>query len=91
MKVYSLYYKDTFVVAFPNREDTMDYGKKHYDEYAWDCNILEEYLSKSPLVYTPSHYTSLHSLTPPQTIPCNVGDVPYPFTIDYSQKPQTND
>ncbi len=36
MKVYSLYYKDTFVVAFPNREDTMDYGKKHYDEYAWD-------------------------------------------------------
>jgi len=70
MKVYSLYYKDTFVVAFPNREDAIDYGKKYYDEYAWDCNILEEYLSKSPLVYTPSHYTSLHSLTPPQTIPC---------------------
>ena len=70
MKVYSLYYKDTFVVAFPNREDTMNYGKKHYDEYAWDCNILEEYLSKSPLVYTPPHYTSLQSLTPQQTIPC---------------------
>jgi hypothetical protein len=84
MKVYSLYYKDTFVVAFPNREDTMDYGKKHYDEYAWDCNILEEYLSKSPLVYTPSHYTSLHSLTPPQTIPCNPG-----VTL-ISGTPQTN-
>jgi hypothetical protein len=48
MKVYSLYYKDTFVVAFPNREDVIDYGKKYYDEYAWDCNIIEEYLSKSP-------------------------------------------
>jgi len=84
MKVYSLYYKDTFVVAFPNREDTMDYGKKHYDEYAWDCNILEEYLSKSPLVYTPSHYTSLHSLTPPQTIPCKPDITLIPGT------PQTN-
>ena len=84
MKVYSLYYKDTFVVAFPNREDAMDYGKKYYDEYAWDCNILEEYLSKSPLVYTPPHYTSLHSLTPQQTIPCNPGITLIPGT------PQTN-
>ena len=83
MKVYSLYYKDTFVVAFPNREDTMDYGKKHYDEYAWDCNILEEYLSKSPLVFTPPHYTSLHSLTPATTIPCNPGTL-------IPGKPQTN-
>ncbi len=48
MKVYSLYYKDTFVVAFPKREDAVDYGKKYYDEYAWDCNIIEEYLSKTP-------------------------------------------
>jgi hypothetical protein len=77
MKVYSLYYKDTFVVAFPNREDTMDYGKKHYDEYAWDCNILEEYLSKSPLVFTPPHYTSL---TPATTIPCNPGITLIPGT-----------
>jgi hypothetical protein len=62
MKVFSLYYKETFVVAFPNREDAIDYGKKYYDEYAWQCNILEEYLSKTPLVYTPPHYTSLHSI-----------------------------
>ena len=68
MKVYSLYYKDTFVVAFPNREDVVDYGKKHYDEYAWDCNIIEEYLSKSPFTYNiGSPYTPL---TPPNTIPC---------------------
>jgi hypothetical protein len=65
MKVYSLYYKDTFVVAFPNREDTMNYGKKHYDEYAWDCNIVEEYLSRYPLSYTPPYTT----LTPQQTTP----------------------
>jgi len=64
MKVYSLYYKDTFVVAFPNREDTMNYGKKHYDEYAWDCNILEEYLNRTPYqMYTPPYTT-------PNTIPC---------------------
>ena len=71
MKVYSLYYADTFVVAFPNRQDCIEYGIKYYNEHSWDCNILEEYLSKSPLVYTPSHYTSLQSLTPQQTIPCN--------------------
>jgi len=31
MKVYSLYYKDTFVVAFPNRERVVDYGKEWYE------------------------------------------------------------
>jgi hypothetical protein len=68
MKVYSLYYKDTFVVAFPNREDAVDYGKKYYDEYAWDCNIVEEYLSKSPITYNiGSPYTPL---TNPNPIPC---------------------
>ena len=48
MKVYSLYYEDTFVVAFPNRQDCVEYGKKYYDEYSWECNIIEEYLSTSP-------------------------------------------
>ena len=71
MKVYSLYFKEKFVVAFSNREDAIEYGKEYFDKFAWDCNILEEYLSKSPLVYTPPHYTSLQSLTPQQTIPCN--------------------
>ena len=64
MKVYSLYYKETFVVAFPNREDAMDYGKKYYDEYAWDCNILEEYLSKSPLLYSTPYIPPPSSTTP---------------------------
>jgi hypothetical protein len=67
MKVYSLYYKDTFVVAFPDRGSATDYGKIHYADLAWDCNILEEYLNKTPYqMYTPP-YTSL---TPQQTIPC---------------------
>jgi hypothetical protein len=66
MKVYSLYYKDTFVAAFPERKDAIFYGKQFYED-AWDCNIVEEYLSKSPLVYTPPHY---NPLTSPNTIPC---------------------
>lgn len=67
MKIYSLYYKDTFVVAFPNREDAVGYGKKNYGDYAgWDCRIVEEYLSKSPLLYS----TPYTPLTPPNTIPC---------------------
>ena len=64
MKVFSLYYKETFVVAFPNREDAIDYGKKYYDEYAWDCNILEEYLSKSPPLYSTPYIPPASSTTP---------------------------
>jgi hypothetical protein len=77
MKVYSLYYKDTFVAAFSNREESVSYGKIHYKNDPWDCNILEEYLSKSPLVFTPPHYTSL---TPATTIPCNPGITLIPET-----------
>jgi hypothetical protein len=66
MKVYSLYYKDTFLVAFSNREEAVSYGKIHYKNDPWDCNILEEYLSKSPLLYSAPYTT----LTPSQTIPC---------------------
>ena len=87
MKIYSLYYKDTFVVAFPNREDVVDYGKKHYDEYAWDCNILEEYLSKSPFTYNiGSPYTPLTNPNPiPYTIPPIVSKPPasYPDTYPH--------
>ena len=63
MKVYSLYYKENYVASFPNREDGIEYAKKYYPAYddAYECNIVEEYLSKSPLVYSPPHYTSLHS------------------------------
>jgi hypothetical protein len=58
MKVYSLYCNDTFVVAFPNHEGAIQFGKKHYDEYSWECNIIEEYLSKSPLTYNPNPLTN---------------------------------
>jgi hypothetical protein len=81
MKVYSLYYKDTFVVAFPNREDVVAYGKQFYED-AWDCNIVEEYLSKTPYnMHIGSPYTPL---TPQQTIPCNPGITLLPGT------PKTN-
>lgn len=79
MKVFSLYYKDEFVASFPTKESGINYAKKFYPAYddAYECNIVEEYLSKSPIVYTPPHYTSLHSmpckdsgitLTPPPVI-----------------------
>jgi hypothetical protein len=60
MKIYSLYYEGTtYVCSFPTREDCIQFGKQHYD--GWQCDIIEEYLSRSPLVYSPPHYTSLHS------------------------------
>jgi hypothetical protein len=66
MKVYSLYYKGTFMAALPNREDAIALGKMHYgDDAGWDCNIVEEYLSKTP--YNNSPYTPL--TTPSQPIP----------------------
>ena len=64
MKVFSLYFKDKFVVAFPNREDAIEYGKEYYDKYAWDCNILEEYLSKSPPLYSTPYIPPPSSTTP---------------------------
>jgi hypothetical protein len=87
MKVYSLYYKEEFVAAFSNRGWAVDYGKLHYPDSAWDCNIVEEYLSKSP-----PHYTSLHSLTPQQTTPCNPGITLMPGTpqINNSVRAETN-
>ena len=65
MKVYSLYHNETYVASFPNKEDAIFYGKQFYED-GWSCNIIEEYLSKSPLLYS-SPYTPL---TPPNTIPC---------------------
>jgi hypothetical protein len=62
-----------------SREESVAYGKECGGD-PWDYDIIEEYLSKSSLVYTPSHYTSLHSLTPQQTIPCNPGVTLIPGT-----------
>ena len=84
MKIFCLYYKQKFVVAFNTREECITYGKEHYDNEGWDCNIIEKFLTNSP-----QH--PLTTLTPKQTIPCTVSDVPHPFTIDYSQTPKTNE
>ena len=45
------------------------YGKKHYDNEGWECNIIEKFLANS--LQHP-----LTTLTPKQTIPCAVSDVP---------------
>mgnify|MGYP003329177506 CR=1 FL=1 len=47
MKVFSLYHHETYVASFPKREDAIDYGREIYRD-GWECNIVEEYLSKSP-------------------------------------------
>jgi hypothetical protein len=67
MKVYSLYHNDTYVASFPNKEDAIFYGKQFYED-GWSCNIIEEYLSKSPLLYS-APYTPP---TPPNTISPNI-------------------
>jgi hypothetical protein len=69
MKIYALYYKDTFVVAFPNRDDCVEYGKKHYEGMEWDCSILVKYL------HDVAFYTSTSPIVPysqplTQQIPC---------------------
>ena len=63
MKVYSLYYKETFVAAFPERKDAIFYGKQFYED-AWDCNIVEEYLSKFQPLYSTPYIPPASSTTP---------------------------
>jgi hypothetical protein len=65
MKVYSLYHNETYVASFPNKEDAIFYGKQFYED-GWSCNIIEEYLSKSPLGYS-SPYTPNPLCTTPIT------------------------
>ena len=67
MKVYSLYHNETYVASFPNKEDAIFYGKQFYED-GWSCNIVEEYLSKSPLLYN----TPYTPPTPSNTIPPNI-------------------
>lgn len=68
MKVFSLYYKDEFVASFPTKESGINYAKKFYPAYddAYECNLVEEYLSKSPIPYS-FPYNPL--TTPSQPIP----------------------
>ena len=63
MKVYSLYYNETYVASFPNKEDAIFYGKQFYED-GWSCNIIEEYLSKSPLLYSTPYIPPASSTTP---------------------------
>ena len=80
MKVYSLYHHNKFVASFPTREEAIDFGKSNGGD-PWDYDVIVEYLSKSPLSFTPPHYGSL---TPATTVPCNPGVTLIPG------KPQTN-
>jgi len=64
MKVFSLYYNETYVASFANKESAISYGKQFYED-GWLCNILEEYLSKSP-PYTPPFRTAYPSTKYPQ-------------------------
>jgi len=85
MKVYSLYQNDTYIASFSKKETAIDYGKENYMD-GWECNVIEEYLSKTPYNMHIGHpYTPL---TPPQTIPCvspviSKPPVKYPDTYPY--------
>jgi hypothetical protein len=63
MKVFSLYHHNKFVASFPSRDEAIDYGKSCGGD-AWDYDIIEEYLSKTPFTYTPNPLT-----TPGPSIP----------------------
>jgi hypothetical protein len=86
MKVFSLYYNDEFVASFPTKESAVFYGKQFYED-GWSCNIIEEYLSKSPITYNiGSPYTPLTNPNPiPYTIPPIVSKPPasYPDTYPH--------
>ena len=88
MKVFCLYYKDNFVVSFPNREDCVNYGKKHYEGMEWDCSIIVKYLHDVPFYTSTSPFTPLIHSRPylPQE-----QNIPVPrFTVDYTQPPKVN-
>jgi hypothetical protein len=77
MKIYALYYKDTFVVAFPYREDCVGYGKKHYEGYEWDCNILERWLYETKQYPLTQPLPFSQPLTTPYTPPIPLKTTPY--------------
>ena len=78
MKIFCLYYKDEFVVGYKNREDCVEYGKKHYDGMEWDCCILVKYLHNTAF-YTFTSPIVPHSqpLTTPYTPPIPLKTTPY--------------
>ena len=82
MKVYSLYHKGTYVASFPKREDAVDYGKEIYAD-GWDCDILEEYLSKTPYIGSPFTPLTNPSPTIPYTHPPIISKPPARFPDSY--------
>lgn len=86
MPIFAIYDKnDKFIIGFPTRGEAEKYGKEVLGvEKGWEYSIKEKFLNNSPQY-------PLATRTPQQTIPCNVSDVAYPFTIDYSKGPQAND
>ena len=83
MKVYSLYHNETYVASFPNKEDAIFYGKQFYED-GWTCNIVEEYLSKSPPLYSTPYIPPASSTTP--TIHNVVRTEPYKDVRAYWEK-----
>jgi hypothetical protein len=75
MKIYAIYDKnDKFIIGFPTREEAETYGKEVLGaENGWEYSIKEKFLHNSPLTTIPPYTT----LTPKQTTPHKVGDVPY--------------
>ena len=97
MKVYSLYQNDTYIASFSKKETAIEYGKENYMD-GWECNVIEEYLSKTPYNMHIGHpYTPLTSsqpipytpLTPSQPIPCTAGITLLPGTDHIKTNPGT--
>lgn len=101
MEVYTLYYKDTFVVSFSNREDCVEYGKKHYEGMEWDCSILVKYLHDAAFYTSTSPIVPSQPFITPYTPPIPLKTTPYEhnnilcetkgYSVDYSQTPKINE
>ena len=63
MKVFSLYHLNKFVASFSSREESVAYGKSNGGD-PWDYDVIEEYLSKSPPLYSTPYIPPASSTTP---------------------------
>jgi hypothetical protein len=70
MKIFALYYNETFVVAYPTREDCVAFGKQHYD--GWDCAIIEKFIVNS--------ITDTFPINKPIPYPWSIPPHPQPYT-----------
>ena len=65
MKVFSLYHLDQYIASFATREDAVEFGMEIRCFNGWDCNIIQEYLTRTPF---PTHNPSLSYSTVPDTM-----------------------